>query len=115
MPKDKTGEFQELLKVPELKTRKIHGRTEEATKARQNQFLEAFSQIGIIQPACMASYINPSTVSGWRTKDVFGFSDRFEEARQGVHEVVEYKGLVWKLLNDPKCHHMLVINMAILP
>lgn len=109
MAKDKTGEFQELLKFPELKTKKIHGRTEEATKARQNQFLEAFSQIGIIKPSCMASYIDPSTVSGWRTKDVFGFSDRFEEARQGVHEVVEYKGLVWKLLNDPKCHHMLVI------
>ena len=88
---------------------KVHGRSEKATRARQEQFLEAFSQIGIVKPSCMASSIDPSTVSLWRTNDIFGFSDRFEEARQGVHEVVEYKGLVWKLLNDPKCHHMLVI------
>ena len=67
------------------------------TEMKQNLFLKAFEEIGIVTKAARIAKIAHSTVKRWREQDVL-FLDRFNEAKQSHNDRLE--SVLFDLINE---------------
>jgi hypothetical protein len=85
----------------------VSGTRPEDVKARQNMFLEAFDKHGTIKHACMETKIRRETVARWKREDVFGFVDRFDDAKEDYAEIIE--NVVFERAKRADCNPILQI------
>ena len=84
---------------------------EKQTLLRQESFLAAFAEVGVINAACRAVNISDMTVRRWRQGNIFEFTQCFEDARLRFCDFLESMALKRVKAQKPNDSPLLLITL----